>query len=83
MRIDFIGLGNVDGPKGLSVLKAGHALATELGRESHVPRMLAALAEPQLDEALRCGWGDRDSNASFCLQQPRAGVELRTRSGGA
>jgi hypothetical protein len=43
--------------------------------------MIAALAEQQLVEALRRGWGKRDSNTLFCLQEERAGVQLRTGKG--
>jgi 3-hydroxyisobutyrate dehydrogenase len=56
-------------------------LATELAREYHVPMLIAALAEQQLEEALRRGWGEKDSNIMFCLQEERAGVELRTKRG--
>lgn len=56
-------------------------LTTELAREYHVPMLISALAEQQLEEALRRGWGDKDSNVMFCLQEERAGVELRTTRG--
>jgi 3-hydroxyisobutyrate dehydrogenase len=62
----------------LKLLRKDVGLATELGREYHVPMLIAALAEQQLEEALRRGWGDRDSNSLFCLQEERAGVTLRT-----
>lgn len=65
----------------LRLLRKDVGLATELGREYHVPMMIAALAEQQLEEALRRGWGDRDSNTIFCLQEERAGVQLRTKKG--
>lgn len=65
----------------LKLLRKDVGLATELGREYHVPMLIAALAEQQLEEALRRGWGDRDSNAIFCLQEERAGVQLRTARG--
>lgn len=65
----------------LRLLRKDVGLATELAREYHVPIMIAALAEQQLEEALRRGWGERDSNALFCLQEERAGVELRTGKG--
>jgi prephenate dehydrogenase len=70
MRIGFIGLGNMGGPIAQNIF------------EYHVSMMIAALAEQQMEEALRRGWGDRDSNAIFCLQQERAGVELRALPGG-
>lgn len=65
----------------LELLRKDVGLATELGREYHVPMMIAALAEQQLEEALRRGWGKRDSNTLFCLQEERAGVQLRTGKG--
>ena len=62
----------------LTLLRKDVALATELGREYHVPMMIAALAEQQLEEAMRRGWGHRDSNTLFCLQEERAGIQLRS-----
>jgi 3-hydroxyisobutyrate dehydrogenase len=62
----------------LELLRKDVGLATELAREYHVPMLIAALAEQQLEEALRRGWGQRDSMAFFCLQEERAGVQLRT-----
>ena len=62
----------------LELLRKDVGLATALGREYHVPMMIAALAEQQLEEALRRGWGAKDSMAFFRLQEERAGVELRT-----
>ncbi len=67
----------------LKLLRKDVGLATELGREYHVPMMIAALAEQQLEEALRRGWGDKDSMTFFRLQEERAGVELRTKKRGA
>lgn len=63
----------------LELLRKDVGLATALGREYHVPMMIAALAEQQLEEAMRRGWGGKDSMAMFRLQEERAGVELRTR----
>ena len=65
----------------LELLRKDVGLATELGREYHVPMMIAALAEQQLEEALRRGWGQRDSNSLFLLQEERAGVQLRATMG--
>ncbi len=62
----------------LRLLRKDVGLATELGREYHVPMMIAALAEQQLEEAMRRGWGEKDSMTFFRLQEERAGVELRT-----
>jgi 3-hydroxyisobutyrate dehydrogenase len=56
-------------------------LAIELAREYHVPMMVAALVEQQMEEALQRGWGDRDSSAIFCLQEERAGVQVRAYQG--
>jgi len=66
----------------LRLLRKDVGLATELGREYHVPMMIAALAEQQLEEALGRGWGDKDSMTFFKLQEERAGVELRTKNRG-
>ncbi len=65
----------------LELLRKDVSLAIALGREYHVPMQIAALAEQQLEEAMRRGWGDKDSMAIFCLQEERAGVKLRTRKG--
>ncbi len=52
-------------------------LATELGRELHVPMRVANLALDELTEALNRGWGARDSRAAMLLQEERAGVEIK------
>src|SRR5438477_439593 len=67
----------------LKLLRKDVGLATELGREYHVPMLIAAIAEQQLEEALRRGWGDKDSMTFFRLQEERAGVELRAPKKGA
>jgi 3-hydroxyisobutyrate dehydrogenase len=51
-------------------------LATELGRELHVPMRLAALALEELTEALNRGWAARDSRIAMLLQEERAGVHI-------
>lgn len=52
------------------------SLATQLGRELHVPMRLAALALEELTEALNRGWGGRDSRIAMLLQEERAGVHI-------
>ncbi len=52
-------------------------LATELGRELHVPMRSATLALEELTEALNRGWGGRDSRVAMLLQEERAGVEIK------
>lgn len=52
-------------------------LATALAREFEVPMALASLVEQHMIEALARGWGERDSNAPWQLQEERAGVEVR------
>src|SRR5256885_6555161 len=59
----------------LKLLRKDVGLATELGREYHVPMMIAAIAEQQLEEALRRGWGDKDSMTLFNLPEEAAGRE--------
>jgi 3-hydroxyisobutyrate dehydrogenase len=52
-------------------------LATELGRELHVPMRAATLAFEELTEALNRGWANRDSRVAVLLQQERAGVDFQ------
>jgi 3-hydroxyisobutyrate dehydrogenase len=52
-------------------------LATELGREYHVPTRIAALVEQVYIEAVGRGWSDMNSNAWVQLFEEAAGVELR------
>jgi 3-hydroxyisobutyrate dehydrogenase len=58
-------------------------LATELGREHHVPMRLASLALDELTEALNRGWGARDSRVAMLLQEERAGVHIQVDRAGA
>ena len=51
-------------------------LATELGRELHVPMRVANLTLEEMTEALNRGWGERDSRVAMLLQEERAGVEI-------
>ena len=64
----------------LKLLRKDVGLATDLAQEYHVPMLIAAVAEQQHEEGLRRGWGERDANPLFCLQEERAGVELRTKA---
>ena len=52
-------------------------LATELGREQHVPMRMANLALADLTEALNRGWGERDSRVAMSLQEERSGIQVR------
>ena len=52
-------------------------LATELAREFDVPMALISLVEQLMVESVARGWGERDSNASWELQEERAGVKVR------
>jgi 3-hydroxyisobutyrate dehydrogenase len=51
-------------------------LATQLGRELHVPMRTSELALAELTEALNRGWGGRDSRVAMLLQVVRSGVEI-------
>lgn len=51
-------------------------LATELGRELHVPMRLSGLALEELTEAMNRGWAGRDSRIAMTLQEERAGVRV-------
>jgi 3-hydroxyisobutyrate dehydrogenase len=53
------------------------SLATELAREYNVPMPVANLAEQIAIQGMVRGWGDRDSNVTFLLQEEAAGVEVR------
>jgi 3-hydroxyisobutyrate dehydrogenase len=53
------------------------SLALELAREVHVPMQVAQVAMKEFEEALRRGWGERDSRTPMLLQEERAGVSPR------
>lgn len=53
------------------------ALALELAREVGVPMQVAQVAMREFEEALRRGWGERDSRTPMLLQEERAGVSPR------
>jgi 3-hydroxyisobutyrate dehydrogenase len=53
-------------------------LATEVGREFHVPMKLANTVLQEMTEALnREGWAKRDSRIFMLLQEERAGVNIK------
>jgi 3-hydroxyisobutyrate dehydrogenase len=53
-------------------------LATDLGREFHVPLKIANLVHQEMTEALnREGWAKRDSRIFMLLQEERAGVDIK------
>jgi len=62
----------------LKLARKDLGLATELGRELHVPMPVANLVEQDLLEAIAHGLGDKDSTAAFTVQEDRAGVKVRT-----
>jgi 3-hydroxyisobutyrate dehydrogenase len=53
------------------------SLATELGREFDVPMPIANISEQIILEALNMGLGEKDSSATFLVQEKMAGVEVR------
>jgi 3-hydroxyisobutyrate dehydrogenase len=53
------------------------ALALELARAHGVPLRMGDAAFADLDEAMRRGWGGRDSRVAMTLQEERAGVTVR------
>ena len=63
----------------LKLARKDVALATEIGREFHVPMPLAAVAEQNLIQAVSRGLGDKDGVAAFALQEEKAGVKVRRR----
>ncbi len=52
-------------------------LALDLAREVGVPMQVAERAMAEFEEAMRRGWGERDSRATMLLQEERAGVAPR------
>jgi len=61
-------------------LKLAHkdvSLALELAKSLGVPMKAGEHALAELSEAMRRGWGERDSRASMVLQEERAGVSVR------
>jgi 3-hydroxyisobutyrate dehydrogenase-like beta-hydroxyacid dehydrogenase len=61
----------------LKLARKDLGLATELARENNVPMPVANLVEQDLLEAMGHGLGDKDSTASFTIQENRAGVKVR------
>ena len=61
----------------LSLARKDIGLATELGKEFNVPMPVANFAEQIAIQGMNRGWGDRDSNVTFLLQEEQAGVEVR------
>jgi 3-hydroxyisobutyrate dehydrogenase-like beta-hydroxyacid dehydrogenase len=53
------------------------SLALALAKEVGVPMHVAELAMVEFDEAMRRGWGERDSRVTMLLQEERAGVSPR------
>jgi 3-hydroxyisobutyrate dehydrogenase len=53
------------------------SLATQVGREHHVPMRIAHLALEELTEALNRGWGERDSRVAMLLQEERSQLEIK------
>jgi len=51
------------------------SLALALAREVGVPMQLTTCAFGQFEEAMKRGWGERDSRTPMLLQNERAGVE--------
>ncbi|MGE3537655.1 MAG: NAD(P)-dependent oxidoreductase [Candidatus Tectimicrobiota bacterium] len=61
----------------LALARKDIALATELAREYDVPMPVANLAEQIAMQGMVRGWGDRDSNVTFLLQEEAANVQVR------
>jgi 3-hydroxyisobutyrate dehydrogenase len=64
----------------LKLARKDLGLATELARELNVPMAIAAHTEQDFLEALNKGWGEKDSSATFMVQEERAGVKVRSSS---
>jgi 3-hydroxyisobutyrate dehydrogenase len=61
----------------LTLARKDISLATELGREFGVPMPVANISEQIILEALNMGLGEKDSSATFLVQEKMAGVEVR------
>lgn len=61
----------------LELARKDISLATELGREFDVPMPIANISEQIILEALNMGLGEKDSSATFLVQEKMAGVEVR------
>ena len=61
----------------LALARKDISLATELGREFGVPMPIANISEQIILEALNMGLGEKDSSATFLVQEKMAGVEVR------
>ena len=70
--------GQFDPPSfALALARKDIGLATELAKEYDVPMPLSTLAEQIAMEGMNRGWGDRDNNVTFLIQEEIAGVEVR------
>ena len=70
--------GQFDPPSfALELARKDIGLATELAKEYGVPLTVAALAEQIAIQGMNRGWGNRDNNVTFLLQEEAAGVEVR------
>lgn len=61
----------------LTLARKDISLATELGREFNVPMPIANISEQIILEALNMGLGEKDSSATFRVQEKMAGVAVR------
>jgi 3-hydroxyisobutyrate dehydrogenase len=66
----------------LKLARKDLGLATEVAREFEVPMAIAATVEQDLIGGLVSGLGDKDASAAFTLQEARAGIKVRSDSGG-
>jgi 3-hydroxyisobutyrate dehydrogenase-like beta-hydroxyacid dehydrogenase len=63
----------------LKLLRKDVGLATALGRDLNVPLPLADVAEQNLIEAVKRGWGDKSAyTVTFLLQEEAGKIEIRS-----
>ena len=62
----------------LKLARKDLGLATELAREHNVAMPLASMDEQDMLEALAHGLGEKDSSATFTIQEDRAGIQVRS-----
>jgi len=61
----------------LALARKDLGLAQDLAAETSTPMRLNALAKAEMDEAIECGWAERDASSFLLIQEERANVQVR------
>ena len=62
----------------LDLARKDIGLATNLGRQSGVPMLVANMVEQIMMHAMNRGWGESDRTIAVRLQEESSGIEMRT-----